>query len=301
MNSRPWLAAACALAVTACGSPERKVLLIGLDGVRIDILAEAYTPNLDRLIAEGTFDDAVITAEPTVSGPDWSSMLTGVWPEKHGVLSNDFTGNRYGRWPDFLTRLEQVDPGCATYAVLNWPPLGTTAAGGPLISDLVDVKDTINGDLLGYHVADSLAIVAAVEHLTSRDVDAAFVYMGDIDVVGHEVGALADRYRQSIEWADEQVGLLLRALESRSTYADEDWLILVATDHGRRDDGGHGGSSDLERTVFIVASGSSIEPRLPATPGSGIVDVASTALMHIGHYDPSWNLDGRPIQYRTRE
>jgi predicted AlkP superfamily pyrophosphatase or phosphodiesterase len=283
------------VALIACGESEKKVLLIGLDGVRIDVLADAHTPHLDRLIAEGAFNDAVVTAEPTVSGPDWSSMLTGVWPEKHGVYSNDFEGNQYATWPDFLTRLEQIDSSLATYAVLDWPPLGTTASGGPLISDLVDVKDSYDGDRLGYRVADSLSVAAAVRHLETRDVDAAFVYLGDIDVVGHDVGALANEYRASIEWSDAQVGFLLQALERRPNFAGEDWLILVATDHGRRDDGGHGGSSELERTVFIIASGQSMEPGMRIDDPSGIVDVAATALMHLGYFDSSWDLDGHPI------
>ncbi|MFQ6047327.1 MAG: alkaline phosphatase family protein, partial [Gemmatimonadales bacterium] len=75
--------------VAACGSPDtKKVLLIGLDGVRVDILAQAATPNIDALIANGTFSEWARTGTPTVSGPGWSSMLTGVWPEKHGVHSN---------------------------------------------------------------------------------------------------------------------------------------------------------------------------------------------------------------------
>jgi predicted AlkP superfamily pyrophosphatase or phosphodiesterase len=160
---------------------------------------------------------------------------------------------------------------------------------------MVDVKDNIDGDELGYRVADSLSVAAATKHIATQDVDAAFVYLGDIDVVGHEVGSLADEYREAIEWSDGQIGLLLQALERRSTYADENWLILVATDHGRRDDGGHGGSSDLERTVFVIAAGIAHESGPRSTERRGIVDVAATALMHLGHYDPAMGLDGEPI------
>ena len=64
---------------------EKKVLLIGLDGVRVDILAQAHTPNIDALIANGTFSGEAQTRPPTVSGPGWSSMLTGVWGDKHKV------------------------------------------------------------------------------------------------------------------------------------------------------------------------------------------------------------------------
>ena len=54
---------------------------------------------------------------PSVSGPAWSSMLTGVWPAKHGVTNNKFTGKRYDEFPDFLTRIEQVRPDLSTAAI----------------------------------------------------------------------------------------------------------------------------------------------------------------------------------------
>ncbi|MFQ5572424.1 MAG: alkaline phosphatase family protein, partial [Rhodothermales bacterium] len=135
---------------------KKKVLLIGLDGVRVDILASARTPYIDALIAGGTFSDEAQTRMPTVSGPGWSSMVIGVWPDKHLVMGNNFSGNAYATYPDFLTRLEHINPAFNTFAVLDWPPLGTTASGGPMFSDAIDVKINIDGDSLGYDVADSL-------------------------------------------------------------------------------------------------------------------------------------------------
>ena len=57
--------------VAACGggNAAKKVLVIGLDGIRVDILAEATTPNIDRLIAESFFNDQARTNVRTVSGP----------------------------------------------------------------------------------------------------------------------------------------------------------------------------------------------------------------------------------------
>ena len=87
-----------------------KVLLIGIDGVRPDVMAEVPTPNLDALAGGGRFITDAQTTTPSVSGPAWSSMLTGVWPDKHGVTDNEFTGKRYDEFPDFLTRIEQGAP-----------------------------------------------------------------------------------------------------------------------------------------------------------------------------------------------
>ena len=273
----------------------KKVLLIGLDGIRVDILAKAHTPHIDALIAQGTFSDTAQTRMPTVSGPGWSSMTIGVWADKHGVMGNDFSDNDYATYPDFLTRLEQIDPAFNTLAVMVWPPLGTTASGGPMISDAIDVKLNIEGDSLGYGPADSLAVVAAVAQLANEDPDAAFVYLGNTDVIGHETSSLSPEYQAAIETADAHVGALVAALKQRPTYAEEDWLILMSTDHGRRDDGGHGGDSPQERRIFYLASGPSAVKGTPAVPPN-IVDVAVTALAHLGvPLDPAWNLDGQVV------
>ena len=273
----------------------KKVLLIGLDGIRVDILAKAHTPHIDALIAQGTFSDTAQTRMPTVSGPGWSSMTIGVWAEKHGVMGNDFSDNDYATYPDFLTRLEQIDPAFNTLAVMVWPPLGTTASGGPMISDAIDVKLNIEGDSLGYGPADSLAVVAAVAQLVNENPDAAFVYLGNTDVIGHETSSLAPEYQAAIETADAHVGALVAALKQRPTYAEEDWLILMSTDHGRRDDGGHGGDSPQEHRIFYLASGPSALQGTPAAPPN-IVDIAVTALAHLGvDLDPAWNLDGKVV------
>ena len=47
----------------------RKVLLIGIDGVRPDVLAAVPTPNIDALAAEGWYTDQARTTTPSVSGP----------------------------------------------------------------------------------------------------------------------------------------------------------------------------------------------------------------------------------------
>jgi predicted AlkP superfamily pyrophosphatase or phosphodiesterase len=176
---------------------------------------------------------------------------------------------------------------------VDWPPLGTTDSGGPLFSDEIDVRINFDGEADGYRLADSLSVEAAVEHLRDTDVDAAFVYLGDIDVVAHETDSHSKQYRAAIEWADTRVGLLLQALRDRPTYAQEDWLILMSTDHGRNDAGGHGGTSPSETTIFYLASGPSVEAGRTECPPE-IVDVAVTALTHMGLTPaPEWGLDGR--------
>jgi arylsulfatase A-like enzyme len=278
--------------------PTPKVLVIGIDGVRPDVLAEVPTPHLDTLASAGVFVPDARTGLPTVSGPGWSSLLTGVWPEKHGVTDNEFTGKRYDRYPDFLTRIEEVRPRAFTFAIADWTPLVQAEDGSPTISDRVDDRRVLDGYEIGWREADQRSVDQAVWVISRADPDALFVYLGNPDEVSHASGGIGTEYREAIELADRQVGRLVAAVRDRPTYAREDWLILSSTDHGRRADGGHGGDTPEERTIYFLASGPSV--RLDAVPDSTyIVDVAVTALTHLGiPIDPAWELDGRPVGIR---
>jgi predicted AlkP superfamily pyrophosphatase or phosphodiesterase len=290
------------LAVTALGvplssqqAPVRKVLVVGIDGVRPDVLAEVETPHIDALAAEGTFSANARTGYPSVSGPGWSSLLIGVWPEKHGVTNNEFEGKRYEEYPDFLTRIESVRPDLETFAVADWLPLVTEDHNGPVVSDEIDVKHVLDGYELGWPQADEESVRIAAEHLRTGDPDALFVYLGSPDETSHHYGSIGPEYRAAIEAADALVGELVDAMRSRPTFAREDWLVLMSTDHGRRADGGHGGNTPAERTIFYLASGPSAVRGQPVT-GPAIVDVAVTALAHLGiEIDPAWELDGKAV------
>lgn len=272
-----------------------KVLVIGIDGIRPDVLMDVNTPNIDELAAEGFLSNHARTGYPSVSGPGWSSMLNGVWPDKHGVTDNSFEGERYNDFPDFLTRIEQVRPELETFAVTDWAPLGHSDQGRPPISDAVDIKLVLDGYELGWAEADAKSVQLAVEQLENSNPDALFVYLGNPDEISHEHSSIGSEYRDAIALADEHVGILVQALRDRPTYSDEDWLILSSTDHGRRSDGGHGGDSEEERTIYFLANGPSVvTPTLPDS--TFIVDIAVTALTHLKiQIDPSWQLDGKPV------
>ena len=310
--------AALALAVSAglAAQPTPKVLLIGIDGVRPDVLAEVPTPNIDALAAGGWYTAEARTTTPSVSGPSWSSMLTGVWPGKHGVTNNSFTGRDYDSWPGFLTRIERERPELATFAAVDWLPLAELPEGGPVLPDAIDTRVVLNGYDHGWAEGDGEVTAQAVLHLGQADPDAMFVYLGNPDETSHQHGSIGVEYRDAIALSDRHVGMLIDAVRARPGYANEDWLVLISTDHGRREDGGHGGDSPEEMTIFILASGlgdsgaggragstGSVPGAVTAdwpTPGPAyIVDIPVTALAHLGFaIDPAWGLDGRPLGER---
>ena len=288
--------AACGGCSGSGGPGAPKLLLIGIDGVRPDVLAEVATPNIDSLLREGWYTDQARTTTPSVSGPAWSSMLTGVWPDKHGVFDNNFTEPNYAGYPSYLTRIEQERPELVTFAALDWLPLAESDADNAPLTSMIDRREILDGYELGWAEADQRVTARAVESLASTDPDALFVYLGNPDETSHRNGSIGAEYREAIELADGHVGELVRAIRARATYAQEDWLILISTDHGRRADGGHGGDSPEEMTIFIAASGPATDSWAEPHSTASIVDVAPTALDHLGiTADPAWRLDGTPL------
>ncbi|WP_345709949.1 alkaline phosphatase family protein [Kitasatospora paranensis] len=139
----------------------------------------------------------------------------------------------------------------------------------------------------------------AADYLANGNPDTTFLHFDEVDEAGHGHGGASSQYLAAIHAVDSLVGQVVQAVRSRPTYGSEDWLIVVTTDHGHTDAGGHGGNSAVERQTFVIADGAGLTPgstRRDVKP----VDIAPTVLEHEGvAIDPAWQLDGRPIDTIT--
>ncbi|WP_328963244.1 alkaline phosphatase family protein [Streptomyces virginiae] len=289
------IAATVAATPAAAAANTDKVLVIGIDGAVLDRVKVAAAPNLNGLMAQGLTARSTLYAGPmaaTSSGPGWSTIATGVWPDKHGVKDNSFIGKNYAAHPDFLTRIENAEPALNTYAAADWEPITSTDQNGPIFSSKVDKRLSLKGDRDGYRTEDPKIAAAAAAELRDQNPDAAFVYLGEIDEAGHSYGAASQQYLDTIARVDTLVGQLLTAVKNRPTYAQENWKVLVSTDHGHTDSGGHGGSTIQERGTFVIAKGAGI-PAGSVRSDVRLVDVAATALAQVGVSGSG--LDGVPL------
>ncbi|MEU9337468.1 alkaline phosphatase family protein [Streptomyces sp. NPDC048290] len=282
------------------GTSKDKVLIIGMDGLRHDRIDAADAPHLKAMMREGTYGTSLLYAGPmaaTSSGPGWSTIATGVWPDKHGVKDNTFTGKNYTRYPGLLARLAQLRPALSTYAAVDWKPLDTQGT----VTPGADAKLVLDGDADGYPAHDATIAADTESILRDQNPDVLFVYFGQSDIVGHNSGAASQAYLNQIAVQDAYLGRLRAAIQARPTYATERWTVIVATDHGHLDAGGHGGSAIEERRTFVLATGPGIAAG--ARPiDTRLVDVVPTALHQLGiPVDPAWGLDGKPLQERSTD
>jgi predicted AlkP superfamily pyrophosphatase or phosphodiesterase len=278
--------------------PRKKVLFIGIDGCRTDALKAARTPHIDSLIRDGAYSENTdilgprTTGADTVSGPGWSNLLTGVFPDKHGAKDNKFRGTNYKEFPHFFARLKQASPSTFTASFVTWEPIGSR------ITSAADVSVVFEANKHEYRAYDTQAKSKACELLANKDPDAVFLYFGNVDETGHQKGfhPTVREYMAAIEEVDAHIGDVLRTIEKRPTYAAEDWLILVGTDHGGlAKDHAKGHNTPEIRKVFLIVSGRSAERGVIESP-TYQVDLPVTALAHLDvAADPKWKLDGRVV------
>lgn len=250
-------------------SQNRKVLIIGIDGCRSDALQQASTPYLDSLISTGLYTYDSWHCGITISGPSWSSIMTGTWWNKHGVKANSYANSSFNSYPYFTKRAKEIKPNLRCVQISEWEALNNF-----VYNDGMDAKiQTANG-------GDSTT-AEALRQLADTNLDCLFAYYEAVDREGHAStfnpgNAL---YLTAIEYTDTQVGILLNALKKRSNYANEDWLILVVTDHGGT---GfiHGGNSWAERHIWFIASGNSVTPQQISASDPGTYNFLATGIFN---------------------
>lgn len=284
--------------VAAADKP-KKVLFIGIDGCRLDAIEYSQAKALKELIAEGAYSRECDvlgdrkTKADTSTGPGWSSGLTGVWADRHGVVDNAFRDHRLHEHPTFFARLKEARPAARVEVFVTWVPFRDHVFAGVEGCHLL-----CDGDKLGYEAGDRLVAAAARKALADTDPDAVFAYFGNTDSAGHGYGfhPRSPKYTNAIETVDGYVAQILKALRGRKTYPDEDWLVIVCTDHGGKGRGHSLGEKEPEiRTGFLILHGPSVVTGEIAGKTFN-VDVAATALSHLGvRAKAEWKLDGKVV------
>lgn len=273
----------CLVTLTvSCSNPkENKVLIIGIDGCRPDALLVANTNNIDSLWKNGAYTFNAKADEISSSGICWTSMLTGVWHDKHNVISNDYKNPNIKEFPHFFRRVKQFKQELSTYSIVNWDPIHK-------------ILQTNDADVVKSFKTDE-AVTEEVIHILSEDnVDVIFVQFDDVDHAGHyyDFDTLSEEYILSITVADMQVGRIVQSLRQRSNYNNENWLIIITTDHGGSNFR-HGLNIKEHTTVFYIVSGDNTN-KGEIIDDVNIIDVSITAMKHLGvPIKHDWNLDGK--------
>jgi predicted AlkP superfamily pyrophosphatase or phosphodiesterase len=126
--------ALCLFIATAAASAS-PVLMISLDGLRPGDVLEAKKrglnlPNLSAFVKNGAYATGVRDALPSVTYPNHTTLITGVWPAQHGISNNatfDPLGKNMEGWYWYesdirgATLWDAVHAKHGIVASLDWP------------------------------------------------------------------------------------------------------------------------------------------------------------------------------------
>jgi hypothetical protein len=255
-----------------------RVVLVVVDGLRVDT-SERMTV-LNTLRSAGAAFVAW-TGEPSLSFPGWTALVSGAPPEISGVTTN---------WYEGPVRVDTL------FAAAKRAGISTAVAGSPgwaeLFGTAID-EQILVGDPTGDVPAETLYGVSAEVSdgaagiLKRGQARLVLIHFPSVDLVGHRFGGASPEYAESARRVDDHLRVLLDSLDlTRDT-------LIVTSDHGHLDAGGHGGWEPVVKRTPLVLAGRGIKP------GSGFpdvrqTDVAPTVAMLLGIPIPSHS-QGRPL------
>ena len=220
-------------------------IMVGCDGMG-QLYIENYTHNLpwmSYLIKNGAVHNRTRTRMPSVSAPNWATIITGMEPEKSGVYSNDWVPS----WSDPANfSVMEMPPATGRgriptpiWSIIKeqtrghdsfWGPSGMSTAvfhSWPWIEYLVndDVDYHLNGN-----ENDTMIMNKAIDHVMHNMTNFMFLHFDQVDEAGHGSYWGSPKYYNAIRNIDSFLGNLIQALQIKNYWKDT--TIFVTADHG---------------------------------------------------------------------
>jgi hypothetical protein len=313
-----WLMLATIIAPEAFSqaAKTKKVVFVIVDGISSDSKEKIATPHLDAIAKVGGYTRAHVgggkgtySQTPTISAVGYNSLLTGTWVNKHNVWDNDIKDPNYNYWTLFRF-LEEQYPQKRTAIFSTWLDNRTKLVGTNLPQtnklqidysfdgfelDTVHFKHDKQSEYI--HQIDEKVVDEAAAYIHDNGPDMSWVYLEYTDDMGHKYGD-SEPFHKAIGMMDDQMGRIWKSINYREKSFNEDWLIVVTTDHGRdaKTGKGHGGQSDRERSTWIVTNAKELNSNFKSTPG--VVDIFPTVARHMDIHIPkeqAFEVDGVPF------
>ncbi len=257
------------------------VVVIGVDGLSPDGVDKASTPVLDGLMKRGGSTMHARGVMPTVSSPNWASMIMGAGPEQHGVTSNDWTPQNAkikptakGTWAMFPTifgLIRQQRARAKVGVFHDWDGFGRLFE-----RDAVDVIDHLKGPVE--------TTEHAVAYLKAQKPLFTFIHLDHVDHAGHQIGHGTPEYYKSVEEADRLIGLVLAALEDAGIAGTT--AVLVTSDHGGVGKK-HGGETMAELEIPWILAGPGVAAAREIKGPVNTFDTAATVAYLLGVEPPT--------------
>ena len=205
---------------TSATEDNPKVLFIMIDGARGQSVRDAEPSNIMSLTSNAIYCWNVVTDTLIADYTTWADLLTGVHKEKHNILGKTLDGNDLSTYPVFFKHIKDRYPNLRIAAYSSSDSLGK------LISD-ADVNKVFNDN-------DASTEEAALNEMKVDSTGLVMVQFKSVDKAGIQYGydLSVPQYKAAIMNVDNYIGKLLTAMKARKNYANEGWMVVVASNHG---------------------------------------------------------------------
>jgi hypothetical protein len=238
----------------------RRVVIILVDALRLDTsLNKQVMPYVSQLRSQGA-SMVMHSQAPSFSEPGYSTIFTGAWP----YLSDGPAINQ--EYPDIPTWTQE-----------NLFSLAHQAGMKTAVSGYYWFEKLVPQEAVDYHfytpgeddAADQAVVAAAKPWLQDPSINLTLIHIDQVDYAGHHQGGpKSQAWNQAANRADQMIKDLAGKLDF-----SQDTLVILS-DHGQIDIGGHGGTEDVVLTEPFIIVGKGITPG--EYPDIDMVDVAPT-------------------------
>lgn len=268
------------------------VFIIGYDGWGSYSMPKAEMPVLKRMMAQGCWTLKKRSVLPTLSAPNWASMLMGASPEMHGYTKN--------------------------YSNPEIPAIAVTENQAfPAISQLLRKKseDVEIGIFYQWNGLNYIVDTLSINHVVYLPIgkrkdwfteinDSACKYIKDKkpslctiiynypDYDGHATGYDSTEYYESLKVLDNCLDVIIQAVKDAGII--EKSIFIVTSDHGGSGKT-HGGKSLNEMETPFVIFGCNIKKGFEISDSMMQFDIAAT-IAYIFGLDVPQAWIGRPVK-----
>ncbi len=248
-----------ALIFNSCKESEKNfrkvnhVLVLGIDGLGAHGVEMSKTPNIDKLMKGGASTLHARTVVPSVSGPAWSSFITGATVERHGIGKNGWTVDNktlepvykgeHNMFPTIFGEIRKNYPDAYIGAVYHWSGFGKF-----IEKDVCSFSFTCD--------TEDITTQKACEIISEKKPDFMLVHLDNVDGGGHSGGYRSEEYVRTIEKTDSLIGVFLNTLENAGIL--DETVVFVVSDHGGYGTS-HGGTHPDEMIVPFIISGKNVK------------------------------------------
>jgi hypothetical protein len=256
----------------------RTFVVVLIDGLRYDTsLKPDVMPYLNQLRSEGA-SALMHSRPPSYSQPGYTVLLTGAWPD---ISDGPAMNLDYADIPTFT---QDNLFSAASRAGLNTGISAFNWFEKLIPQQSVDISYYTPGE---DNAADVQVTEAALPWLSDGKYQFVLIHLDQVDYAGHhEGGPLDPRWDEAANRADK----LLEKITTTMDLSQD--TILVVSDHGHIDTGGHGGQDPIVLLEPFILAGKGV---IPGDYGDvQMVDVAPTVAMILGTSIPATN-QGHPL------